>query len=106
MASVELTNYRFAVRLILSALFVPVLCQSVLQAQVPTRAELLEAEREAKLEEVRPPERTTIERGMRAIENAATKYEKMKGRDPGLHFSSGNFPTGSGLGFGLGYTYS
>jgi outer membrane protein assembly factor BamA len=106
MASVELTNHRFTVRLILSALFVPLLCQSILQAQVPSRAELLEAEREAKVEEVRPPERTTIERGMRAIEKAATKYEKIKGRDPGLHFSSGNFPTGSGLGFGLGYTYS
>ena len=105
MASVELTNHRFTVRFILSALFVPLLCQSILQAQVPSRAELLEAEREAKVEEVRPPERTTIERGMRAIEKAASTYENIKGRDPGLHYTTGNLPTGSGLGFGLGYTY-
>ena len=55
MASVELTNHRFTVRFILSALFVPLLCQSILKAQAPSRTELLEAEREAKVEEVRPP---------------------------------------------------
>jgi hypothetical protein len=104
MASVELTRNTFTVRFILSALFVPLLCQSILKAQVPSRAELLEAEREAKVEEVRPPERTTIERGMRAIEIAASTYENIKGRDPGLHYTTGNLPTGSGFGFGLGYT--
>src|SRR5687768_13156937 len=62
MASVKSTNRGFTMRLVFSALFVPLFCQSILQAQVPSRAELLEAEREAKLEEVRPPERTTIER--------------------------------------------
>ena len=106
MASVELTNRRFTVQIILSALCALLLGQSSLKAQVPSRAELLEAERETKVEEVRAPERTTIERGMRAIERAATKYENIKGRDPGLHYTTGNLPTGSGMGFGLGYTYS
>jgi Omp85 superfamily domain len=106
MASVELTNRRFTVQIILSALCALLLGQSSLKAQVPSRAELLEAERETKVEEVHAPERTTIERGMRAIERAATKYENIKGRDPGLHYTTGNLPTGSGMGFGLGYTYS
>jgi Omp85 superfamily domain len=106
MASVELTNRRFTVQIILSALCALLLGQSSLKAQVPSRAELLEAERETKIEEVHAPERTTIERGMRAIERAATKYENIKGRDPGLHYTTGNLPTGSGMGFGLGYTYS
>src|SRR5688572_22204234 len=105
MASVEWTNRRVAVRFILSALFVPLLGQSILNAQTPSRTELLAAEREAKTEEVRQPERTTIERGMRGIEKAASTYENIKGRDPGLHYITGNLPTGSGLGFGLGYTY-
>jgi len=106
MASVELTNRRFTVQIILSALCALLLGQSSIKAQVPSRAEMLEAERETKVEEVRAPERTTIERGMRAIERAATKYENIKGRDPGLHYTTGNLPTGSGMGFGLGYTYS
>jgi hypothetical protein len=105
-ASVGWTNRRFTVRFILSALFVPLLGQSILIAQVPARAELLEAEREAKVKEVRSPERTTIERRLRVIEKAATKYENIKGRDPGLHYTTGNLPTGSGFGFGLGYTFS
>src|SRR4030095_13782063 len=106
MASVELTNRSFSLRLILSALFVSLLCQSILKAQVPGRGELLEADRESKVEEVSSPERTTIERAMRLMEKAATKYENIKGRDPGLHYTIGNLPTGSGFGFGLGYTFS
>src|SRR5262245_44644978 len=88
MASVELTNRPFRLRLFLSALFVSLLCQSILKAQVPARAELLEAERESKSEEVRSPERTTIERGMRLMERAATRYENIIGRDGGFHYTS------------------
>jgi hypothetical protein len=106
MASVEWTNRGLTACLILSALFAPLLCPAILQAQVSSRADLLEAEREAKVADVTPPERTTIERGMRVIEKAATSYENIKGRDPGPHYTSGNLPTGSGFGFGLGYTFS
>jgi hypothetical protein len=82
MASVEWTNRGLTACLILSALFAPLLCPAILQAQLSSRADLLEAEREAKVADVMPPERTTIERGMRVIEKAATSYENIKGRDP------------------------
>jgi len=90
---------------VLSTLFAVLLCQSILEAQVPSRAELLEAEREAQRDEVTPPERTPIERGMRLLEKGLTSFENIKGSDPGLHYTSGHLPAGSGFGFGLGYTY-
>ena len=55
MANVKWTNRGFTVRLTFSALFVPLFCQSILEAQAPSRADLLEAEREAKVQEVLVP---------------------------------------------------
>src|SRR6185295_10239976 len=101
----KLTNRRFAWRLTLPVLFALLGYEPSLRAQEASRAELLEAEREANVEEVQRPQRTTIERGMRRIEKVATDYENIKGRDPGLHYTSGNLPSGSGFGFGLGYTF-
>ena len=88
-----------------SALFAVLLCQSIVEAQAPNRADLLEAEREVKRDEVKPPQRTTVERGMQLLEKALTRFENIKGSDPGLHYTSGHLPAGSGFGFGLGYTY-
>src|SRR5262245_15222604 len=75
------------------------------EAQVPTRTDLLTAERETKIESLKPPQRTTIERGMKALEKGLSHFETIKGKSPGWHYRSGDLPSGSGFGFGLGYTY-
>ena len=100
------TKSRTQLDAVLSTLLAVLLCQSILEAQTPNRADLLEAERKAKIDQVKPPERTTIERGMRLLEKGLTSFENIKGRDPGLHYTGGHLPAGSGFGFGLGYTFS
>ena len=77
-----------------------------LQAQAPSRADLLIAEREARAEELTPPKRTRIEQGLTFIERASQRFNNVRGNETGLHFSSGNFPPGAGLGFGVGYTHN
>ncbi len=76
------------------------------QAQAPSRAQLLLGERQAKSESLTPPERTSIERGLRFIEKASERFNSVKGNETGLHYSSGHFPAGAGFGFGLGYTHN
>lgn len=77
-----------------------------LQGQSPSRADLLIAEREARTEELTPPKRTRIEKGLTFIERASQRFNNVRGNETGLHFSGGNFPPGAGLGFGVGYTHN
>src|SRR5262245_20313785 len=99
------TTFRSGSHVALTTLFAVLLGQSMLEAQAPNRADLLEAERQGKRDAVTPPERTGIERGMRLIERGLTDFENLTGNDRGLYYSSGHLPAGSGFGFGLGYTY-
>ena len=73
-------------------------------AQVPTRATLLRAERQAKVERATPPQRVSIEKGLRTFEKAFGRFNRVKRGKGGFHFAGGDFPAGSGFGFGLGYT--
>jgi hypothetical protein len=77
-----------------------------LQAQAPSRADLLAAEREAKSQELTPPERTRIEEALAFIERASQRFNSVRGNETGLHYSSGDFPPGAGFGFGVGYTHN
>ena len=73
-------------------------------AQVPTRATLLRAERQARVERATPPQRKSIEKGLRTFEKAFGRFNRVKRGKGGFHFASGDFPAGSGFGYGLGYT--
>jgi hypothetical protein len=75
-----------------------------LEAQVPHRADLLREERAAMTQEIRPPQRTNIERGMVIIQKASERFNCVRGDGNGLHYSSGYFPASSRFGFGVGYT--
>jgi hypothetical protein len=75
-------------------------------AQGPKRAELLVDDRDARTDHLTPPERTAIEKGLTTIEKAWQRFNSIKGNENGLHFSSGHFPAGSGLGYGIGYGHS
>jgi hypothetical protein len=77
-----------------------------LPAQAPSRADLLVAEREARAEELAPPERTRIEEGLAFVERASQRFNSVRGNETGLHYSSGDFPPGAGFGFGVGYTHN
>lgn len=77
-----------------------------LHAQTLTRASLLESEREARSENLTSPERTRIEEGLAFIEKASQRFNRVRGDESGLHYYSGDFPAGSGFGFGLGYTHN
>src|SRR5690606_37499751 len=68
-------------------------------------ANLLVVEREARAEELAPPQRTRIEEGLAFIERASQRFNSVRGNESGLHYSSGSFPPGAGFGFGLGYTH-
>jgi hypothetical protein len=79
---------------------------AVAPAQTPTRANLLLGEREARSETLTPPARTRIEQGLALIEKASQRFNNVRGNETGIHYYSGNFPAGSGFGFGLGYTHN
>ena len=52
-------------------------------AQVPTRATLLRAERQAKVERATPPQRESIEKGLRTFEKAFGRFNRVKRGSPG-----------------------
>ena len=79
------------------------ICSAPLAAQVPSRSAVLRANREAKVEQGNPPQRNSIEKGLRVIERIASRYNRVREGIAGFYFASGDFPAGSGVGFGLGY---
>ena len=89
-----------------SVLIPAIVLTSRTQAQVPSRADLLLAAREAKAEVLTPPVRTSVEKGLVFLEKASQRFNSVRGNQTGMHFSSGNFPPGAGLGFGVGYTHN
>lgn len=72
------------------------------QPQPATRTALLTEEREKKATEVVPPERTTIERGLSWYDNQSLLSKIVSGWK-GVHFTSGSFPAGAGMGIGVGF---
>ena len=64
----------------------------------------MRAERQAKVERATPPQRESIEKGLRTFEKAFGRFNRVKRGKGGFHFAGGDFPAGSGFGFGLGYT--
>ena len=74
------------------------------QAQGPSRAALLEAERQARADTVVEPTRSTVDKGLRAFAEFTTFVGNIQGGWKGFHFAGGDFPTGAGFAYGIGFT--
>ncbi len=74
------------------------------QAQGPSRAALLEAARRASGDSVVPPERATVEKGLHAFAEFTTFVGNIQDGWKGFHFAGGDFPTGAGFAYGIGFT--
>jgi len=69
-------------------------------SQVPSRAELLRAERRAKVETAHAPQRTGTEKRLRSF----AKFSRFTAISwKGLQFAGGDFPSGAGFNFGVGF---
>lgn len=69
-------------------------------AQAPSRAALLRAQREAKVETTSEPERTGTEKRLRDI----AKFSRFTAISwKGFQFAGGDFPSGAGFNFGVGF---
>ncbi len=73
-------------------------------SQAPTRAELLEAAREAKGYAVVAPTRTSVERGLRRFRDVTRFAGNLRNGWKGFHFATGDFPAGAGFAYGLAFT--
>jgi hypothetical protein len=67
-----------------------------------TRAERLDAEREARAAATTPPDRTMVERALLWYDDQQV-LARLLGGWHGFHGAGGNFPAGAGSGVGIGY---
>ena len=70
-------------------------------AQVPSRAALLEAERRGK--PVIEPKTTNVERGIKLFAGFSRFLSNYQSGLKGFHFAGGDFPSGAGLAYGVGF---
>ena len=73
-------------------------------AQTPSRAEILEAERRAQVELVTEPQRTSGEKGLVVSAELGRFLSMFQGGWRGFHFDGGEFPSGAGFAYGVGFT--
>ena len=66
-------------------------------AQVPTRTELLEGSRRAKVDMVETPTRSSVERGLRRFRDATNFVGNLRGGWKGFHFATGDFSSRGGV---------
>jgi hypothetical protein len=72
------------------------------QAQ-PTRAELLDARRQEKSLNLTPPQRERVDRGIRTVQGFIDRFNRVQESSAGFFYSTGDFPSGKGFAFGMGY---
>jgi hypothetical protein len=72
-------------------------------AQAPSRAELLRARRQEKSQNLSPPQRERVDQGIRAVEGFIDRFNRVQESSAGFFFSTGDFPSGKGFAFGVGY---
>src|SRR6185295_14613674 len=70
-----------------------------------TRAALLAAAREQKSQELKPVERSTVEKGLYWYDNQYL-LPKVFGKWKGVHIGGGGFPAGAGTKFGVAYDHA
>lgn len=73
------------------------------QSESPSRAALLEAQRQARLATISPPQKSGIERALDWYDNQYILTKFFSGWH-GFHMAGGSFPAGAGLKFGAGFT--
>src|SRR5690349_19272849 len=83
----------------------PAFGQEAPAADSLTRAALLAAAREQKSQELKPVERSTVEKGLYWYDNQYL-LSRIFGKWHGLHIGGGNFPAGAGTKFGVAYDHA
>lgn len=73
-------------------------------SSAPSRASLLEASRRAQVQTIEPSDRSTIEKGLNKFDDAMLFLGKVQRGWNGVRFAGGDFPSGAGFNFGIGFT--
>ncbi|GMR23168.1 MAG: hypothetical protein BMS9Abin37_1575 [Acidobacteriota bacterium] len=68
-----------------------------------SRAGLLRAERKARVAEIKPPERTSLEKGLEHYDAGMLLLGTVQSGWHGVRLAGGEFPAGAGFNFGVGY---
>lgn len=71
----------------------------------PTRTELLSARRQEKSLNLTPPRRESVDRGIRTVQGFIDRFNRVQESSAGFFYSTGDFPSGKGFAFGLGYQH-
>ncbi len=69
----------------------------------PSRAELLSARRQEKSLNLSPPKRESVDRGIRTVQGFIDRFNSVQESSAGFFYSTGEFPSGKGFAFGVGY---
>lgn len=77
----------------------------VASGQAPSRNELLKARRQEKSQRLSPPRREGVDKGIRAANRFIDRFNKVQESSAGFFFSTGDFPSGKGFAFGVGYQH-
>ena len=79
------------------------LLASAALGQTPTRTDLLTARRQEKSQQLSPPQRESVDKGIRAVEGFIERFNRVQESSAGFFYSSGDFPSGKGFAYGVGY---
>jgi outer membrane protein assembly factor BamA len=71
--------------------------------EAPSRAGLLAARRQEKARHLSPPRRERVDKGIRAVEGFIDRFSRLQESSAGFFYSGGDFPSGKGFAFGIGY---
>jgi hypothetical protein len=74
-------------------------------AQVPSREDLLTARRQEKSQHLSPPQREKVDKGIRLAGRFIDRFNSVQESSAGFFFATGDFPSGKGFAFGLGYQH-
>ena len=73
--------------------------------QAPTRSELLAARRQERSQHLSPPRRESVDKGVRAVDRFIERFNRVQESSAGFFYSTGDFPSGKGFAFGVGYQH-
>lgn len=74
-------------------------------SQTPSRAELLTGRRQEKSQHLSPPRREKVDKGIRAAGRFIDRFNSVQESSAGFFYSTGDFPSGKGFAFGVGYQH-
>jgi hypothetical protein len=71
--------------------------------QTPSRIELLRARRQEKSQNLSRPVREKVDKGISAVQGFIDRFNRVQESSAGFYYSTGDFPSGKGFAFGVGY---